>query len=263
MSEVLLLNPAKRRKARRNPSAAQRANRARFAAASRARANPARRRRKARRRNPAAAVFMPGPNRYASGTARGTAYRHRAASARARSAGKRRSNPARRRNPISLGGVNVNGIMAQLKEGALMGAGAVAADIGYGYIQRYLPASLQAGPGQVTAGSAIKAVITAAAGVTLSRATKGLSRKAAMGALVVQARDIVAGLLPAGSVAGLGYATPATRLSLQSSRIGPNRASPLGAYTQGPTPLLSAYTMPGASPLLSGGGARARERAIR
>jgi len=263
MSEVLLLNPAKRRKARRNPSAAQRANRARFAAAARARANPAKRRR-ARRRNPVA-VFSPGPNRYATGTARGTAYRHRVASSRTRTAAKRRANPIRRRrrNPISLGGVNVNGVMAQLKEGALMGAGAVAADMGYSYIQRYLPASLQAGPGQVTAGSALKAVITAAAGVMLSRATKGLSRKAAMGALVVQARDIVAGLLPAGSVAGLGYATPATRLSLQSNRIGPNRASPLGAYTQGPTPLLSAYTMPGASPLLSGGGARARERAIR
>jgi hypothetical protein len=262
MSEVLLLNPAKRRKARRNPSAAQRANRARFAAAARARSNPARRR-KARRRNPAAAVFMPGPNRYASGSARGTAYRHRAASSRARSAGKRRANPARRRrNPISLGGVNVNSIMAQLKEGAIMGAGAVAADIGYGYIQRYLPASLQAGPGQVTAGSAIKAVITAAAGVMLSKSTRGLSRKAAMGALVVQARDIVAGLLPAGTVAGLGYSTPATRLSLQSNRIGPNRAAPLGAYTTGPTPLLSAYMAPGGSPLLSGG-ARARERAIR
>lgn len=263
MSEVLLLNPAKRRKARRNPSAAQRANRARFAAAARARANPARRRRRARRRNPVA-VFSPGPNRYATGTARGTSYRHRAASSRARSAGKRRANPIRRRrNPISLGGVSVNGIMGALREGAVMGAGAVAADMAYGYVQRYLPASLQAGPGQVTAGSAVKAVITAAAGVMLSRATRGLSRKAAMGALVVQARDIVAGLLPAGAVAGLGYATPATRLSLQSNRIGPNRAAPLGAYTQGPTPLLSAYTMPGASPLLSGGGARARERAIR
>lgn len=239
MAEVLLLNPRGRRKARRkNPSPAQRRARAAFAAAARARAkNPARR----RARNP---VSLASP--YAANPRR----RRRA----------RRSNPigayrrvARRRsNPI-----NLDGIMSMLQGAAVQGAGAVAMDVAYSYVAKYLPASMQAGPGQVTLGSAVKAVITAVAGKALSKATNGLSMKAAQGALTVQARDIVAGLLPAGTMAGLGYMSPAS-IANYSPRIGPTRTA-LGAYVQGGTPLLSAYTQ-GGGPLLSGGGrARARE----
>lgn len=249
MAEVLLLNPAKRRKARRrNPSPAQRAARAKFAAMARARSAGARRANpKRRRRNPTPAVsYEMNPRRRRA----------------------RRRNPiaayrrvARRRNPIGLGSVSLNGIMAVAKEAAVMGAGAVAMDVAYGYVQKYLPASLQAGPNQATVGAAVKAVLTVAAGQMLSRSTGGLSRKAALGALTVQMRDLVSGMLPAGTVAGLGYAVPG-RVVNRSARIGPNQTT-MNAYTPpgSKTPLLNAYTAPGSmSPLLSGvRDARARE----
>lgn len=253
MAEVLLLNPAKRRKARRrNPSPAQLRARAKFAAMARSRRRNPARRVAARLRNPAPAVsYESNPRR------------------RRRSARRRnpiriyRSMTRRRRNPISLGGLSINSIMSTVKDAAVMGAGAVVVDMGYTYVQRYLPASLQAGPGQATAGAAVKALLTVAAGKALSRATGGLSQKAALGALTVQARDLVSGMLPAGTVAGLGYSVPG-RVVNRSARIGPNR---LSMYTPpgGPTPLLSAYTAPGSrSPLLSGAGnARQREGFMR
>lgn len=238
MDEVLLINPKKRRrtaKRRRNPSPAQLRARAKFAAAARARAgtsaraaNPARRR--ARRRNPAPLV----------------SYRTRAR--------------ARRRNPI--GGLNMGGIVASLKDAAVMGAGAIAMDVGYAQIARFLPAHLQAGPGQVTAGTAVKMLLTAVAGRAFSRATRGMSMQAAKGALTVQMRDTILGVLPAGMLPGiatgagaamagrLGYGVPAPVVNY-SGRVGPNRTQ-VGAFTRGGTPLLSAYTQPGTpSPLLS------------
>lgn len=238
MAEVLLLNPRGRRKARRkNPTPAQRRARAAFAAAARARAkNPARGR---RARNP---VSLASPY-----TANPRRRRRRYA---------RRSNPIgayrRRSNPI-----NLDGIMSMMQGAAIQGAGAVAMDVAYSYVAKYLPASMQAGPGQVTLGSAVKAVITAVAGKALNKATNGLSMKAAQGALTVQARDIVAGLLPAGTMAGLGYMSPAP-IANYSPRIGPSRTA-LGAYVQGGTPLLSAYVQGGTPLLSSGGRARARE----
>lgn len=234
MAEVLLLNPRPRRKARkarrRNPSPAQARARAAFAAAARRRVNPAKRR-VARRRNPIVA---------------------HARRANPISAYRRRSR--RRTNPISM-----DGIMQMLQGAAIQGAGAVAVDVAYSYVAKYLPANMQAGPGTVSLGSAVKAVITAFAGKALSKHTRGLSMKAAQGALTVQARDIVAGLLPAGTVAGLGYAVPSPVMNY-NPRIGPTRTA-LGAFVPGRPPLLSAYMAPGASPVLSG--ARAREGAIR
>lgn len=247
MAEILLLNPAKRKarkstkstrakKARRasNPSPAQLRARKAFAAMAKARsrkANP--KRRKARRANPAPAL------------------------ARVRRQTRRRSNPirARRRNPISL-----TGIMPIIRESAIMGAGAVAADLVYGYAARWLPANLQAGPGQLTAGSAVKAFLTAWAGHSLRGVTRGASVKAAQGALVGQMRDIVANMLPpmlqAQAVNGrMGWASPALVQPMQT-RVSPNR---LGAYTPGVSPSLSAYT-PGVSPSLSGRRFSARER---
>lgn len=234
MAEVLLLNPRTRRKARKgrrrgNPSPAQARARANFAAAARARhANPARRR-KARRRNPIGAVSNPARRAY-------------------RRSSRRRSNP-----------ISVSGVTQMLQGAAVMGAGAVAVDVAYSYVAKYLPANMQAGPGTVSLGSAVKAVFTAIAGKALSKSTKGLSMKAAQGALVVQARDIVAGLLPAGTMQGLGYMVPAPVVNY-SPRVGPNRTR-LGAFVPGRPPLLSAFMAPGTSPVLSG--ARSREGAIR
>lgn len=238
MARTVLINP-KRRKARRNPSPAQRANQRRFAAAARARSNPAKRR--ARRRNPAPIIsYTTNPRRRA-----------------------RRRNPVgayvarrRRRNPISLGGgrLSVNSILSLAKDGAIMGAGAVAMDFLYAQVSKYLPANMQAGPGQLNLGSAVKMGITAALGIALNRATKGISRKAAVGALTVQARDIVLTFVPASvssSVAGLSYASPA-RVMNRDLRIGSN----VGAYYRGQSPLMNgvgAYIPGMRSPVLSGG----------
>lgn len=236
MSEILLLNPRPRRKAkkarRRNPSPAQKRARAAFASAARARRatvapNPSPRRRRARRRNPVATY---------------------------------RRATRRQRNPI-----NVGGIMGMVKQGAVMGAGAVVADMAYAQIAKFLPANLQAGPGQITAGSLVKLALTAAAGQMLSRATGGMSRTAALGAIVVQTRDIVSGMVPDVLMAGrLGYAVNAPVIPY-SGRVGAMQPAQLGAYVTGPSPLLSgrlgAYLPPGgATPLLSGRGMSARER---
>lgn len=249
MAQTLLINPRKRgRKSRRRnptPSPAQRRARAAFAAAARARSGAARRANpKRRRRNPANYA----PVLYASNP------RRRA----------RRRNPVgaymvrrRRKNPISLGGssLSINSIMGMAKEAAIMGAGAVAMDWGYAQISRYLPASMQAGPGQVTIGTAVKMGITAALGIALNRVTKGISKKAALGAMVVQARDVALTYAPASvaaSVAGLGYMSPVPtmnrnlRLSANGGGVGaylPGMRSPalsgLGAYYGARSPLLN------------------------
>lgn len=268
MSQMLLINPKRRAKRsgakrRKAPSAAQRANWARFAAMSRRKAagsrarNPikARARRKARvsrRRNPIMVY-----------------------------ARKRRS--TRRSNPVSsnMGGglFNFRSYIAPLKEAAVMGAGAVAVDVAFGYINRYLPASMQKVSGSVGVGDAVKLVLTVALGKMLAGPTRGLSRKAAMGSLVVQARDITMTLLPPSITApmnGLGFVNPARVVPQMGSRVNANMranagtgganfntVSGLGMYTGG-TPLLSAtrnggmgvYT--GGTPLLSRAPARAR-----
>lgn len=241
MAEVLLLNPSPRKKAkkarRRNPgkpSAAQLRARKAFAEMARSRSAAARKanpkRRKARRRNPTPALARVRRQRSKNPIAR--SYRR---------AGRRRS------NPISLAG-----IMPMLRESAVMGAGAVVADLAYGYAARWLPANLQAGPGQLTAGSAVKAFLTAWAGHSLRGVTRGMSVKAAQGAIVVQARDIVANMLPPmlgaqANVGRVGWASPAVVQPMQT-RIG--GAGRVGAYTPGVSPSLSAYT-PGVSPSLS------------
>lgn len=248
--EILLINPRARRARRKNPSAAQKRARAAFAAAARARsrsANPKRRR--ARRRNPgipiASVPYVTNPRR------------------------RRRRNPSlrsmvgrrirRRSNPISVGGV-----MGPLKQAAVMGAGAVGMEVLYAYVDRMLPANLQSSPGQLSAGNAIKAVLTVVIGKALDRPTKGLSKQAAIGSLVVQAADIVRGLMPASlPLAGrMGYVVPG-RVVPGTARVGPNRTT-MGEYMRpGASALLNgpgrvgAYMTPGASALLSG---NARER---
>lgn len=188
MATTLMLNPRKRRASRKSgkraPSAKQRANWARFAKMARAR----------RSSNPA-------PRR-----------------AKRRSA-KRHSNPVvsyrartvrRRRNPIKLGGgggglLNLRSYITMGKDAAVMGVGAVAMDMAYAYATPYLPAMLQRVPGRLGLGDLAKMVLTVAFGKLLAKPTRGLSMKAAQGALIVQARDIALTLIPtpAPAVAGL------------------------------------------------------------
>lgn len=245
MATTLLLNPRRRRAARKgakrsrksNPSAAQKRARAAFAAMARGRsraaraANPKRRRarRSARRSNPIVSY--------------------------------RRSVSRRRRNPISLGGsglTNLRSYIAPIKDAAVMGAGAVAMDLAYGYAQPYLPAMLQRQAGRVGLGDLTKALLTVAFGKLLAKPTRGLSQKAAMGALVVQMRDVVLAFIPprqavqAVTVNGVGaFANPARVVQGNSRTTGSAGYTGVGAYVPARSPLLSGFVS-APSPLLAG-----------
>jgi hypothetical protein len=236
MAEMLLINP-RRRKARKSTarrSAAQRAATRRLVAMNKAR----------RRRNPAPAVAALNPRR-----------RRRSVSRMARVARRvyrrRRSNPSMR--------FSFAGVMREIQGALVQGAGAVAFDIAHGQIQRFLPAALVPVPGQIGIGDAVKAAITVFVGTALRGVTRGLSVKAATGALTVQAHGLIRQFVP--STLPLGYAVPG-QVAQGMARVGPNRAIVgVGRYTApGATPLLNRYTQPGASPLLNAARtARARE----
>lgn len=227
MAEMLLINPRRRRKARRaNP-----VRKARRAAAPIARA------RRRRRANPIALA----------GVTRRTRRRNPIARAR------KRVMSRRRRNPISLGGGS--SYMTIVRDALIGGAGAVAFDAAFGQINKYLPASMQTVPGSVGAGDAVKAIITVAVGKLLSKPTRGMSVKAAQASLIVQAHGIIKGFVPA--TVPMGYYSPA-RIAQGTNRVGPIRQG-VNAYQRpgGSTPLLSAYMPSNVTPLLNG--ARQRE----
>lgn len=160
----------------------------------------------------------------------------------------RRTSARRRRNPISLGGVSVNSFIGMLKDAALGGAGAIGVDLLMGQVNGYLPESLRSTRGELNAGTAVKAFATAVLGQLLAKPTRGLSRKMAAGALAVQARDAMAGFVPASMA--LGYASPAA-ITQGTNRVGPIRGG-MNAYVRGgKTPLLSAYTQSNVTPLLN------------
>lgn len=250
MPQLLLINPGRKVKpmAKRRTAAQKRAT-AKMIAANRARAGGSRRRaaRKSpkRRRNPLPVVASARRvGRRVKRTARRTYSRIR-----------------RRRNPISMG--RASSYIGMFKDAAIQGGGAVAVDIGYAYVEGMLPASLQRTPGRIGLGDAVKAVATVAAGKFLSRFTRGLSMKAAQGALTVQAHGLVSALLPAGMTAGrVGWMVAAPVIP-GTARVGPNGQvqGRVGAYmTPGQTALLNggrtgAYMPPGATPLLAGVGA--------
>ena len=232
MAEMLLINPRRRRKAKRAAPARRRRNPLALA-----RVMPRR-----RRRNPIAAV------------------RRR----RANPIGAMRRRVMRRRNPAMLGG---NYMMA-IREALMDGFGAVAIDYAYHMIAKAIPGTagsmLTPNPTSVGAADAVKAVLTVVLGNALNGVTRGFSRKAAKASLTVQSYQIMKKVLPAqissNLSGGLGYMTPAVVAAGGNTRIGPIRGQ-MGMYTTpGATPLLSAYTASGsASPLLSGSSARMRE----
>jgi hypothetical protein len=194
--------------------------------------------------------------------------------AKRRTVAKRRHNPVsvlaaapkrRRRNPIGLkrvhtvrrrrNPINTRSIMGDLKTAMIGGVGAVAVDVFMGQVANpYLPTSMQIVAGSIGVGDAVKMAITLAAGEFLKKPTKGLSRQMAIGALTVQSSNILRTFLP--TTMTLGYALPA-RIVQGNQRVGP-LMSRVGAYQPaGNTPLLGAYTRPGAGVMLSG--ARSRE----
>jgi hypothetical protein len=164
----------------------------------------------------------------------------------------RRTMARRRRNPIGMGNV-MGGYMGAVREALMGGAGAVALEVVFGQVNKFLPATLQKTPGVIGAGDAVKAILTVVMGQVLKGPTKGFSVKAAQASLTVQAHDIIKSFVPA--ALPLGYASPAM-ITQGTNRIGPIRKG-MNAYTSSGSPLLSAYNKPGSSPLLSG--ARNRE----
>jgi len=229
MAEMLLINPRRRRKAKRAAPARRRRNPLALARVTRR-----------RRRNPVAAV------------------RRR----RANPIGMMKRRVMRKRNPAILGGY-----MGAIREALMDGFGAVAIDYAYGMIAKAIPGTagnmLRPNPTSVGAADAVKAVLTVILGNALNGVTRGFSRKAAKASLTVQSYQIMKKVLPAqitSNLSGLGYMTPAVVTSGYGTRIGPIRGQ-MGAYiAPGTTPLLSAYTASGsASPLLSGSNARMRE----
>jgi hypothetical protein len=224
MAQVLLLNPRSRRRA----SAGGKKRRA----TSR------------RRRNPIGAL-----RRSYSSLTRRSPKRRAARSTR------------RRRNPIGLGMGSTRGLFGQVMPAVIGAAGAVAIDALYAKISPHLPASLQRVPGKVGVGDVAKLALTLVAGKMLNKATRGFSQKAAAGAVLVQAYNMIANMVPPGT---LGWYSPYPVMA-SNQRIGPTR---MGAFVPGRTPLLagarvSAYTS-APSPLLSGvNPARAREGFIR
>lgn len=203
MAEMLLINPRKRKAARKAR-----------------RASPiAKRRVMRRRKNPIAAV-------------------------------KRRV--MRRRNPINMG--MGGGYMTAIREALMGGAGAVAMDLVFGQVNKFLPATLQKTSGTIGAGDAIKAVLTVFIGQALNKPTRGFSKKAAQASLTVQAHDIIRSFVPA--TMALGYYSPAMTAQ-GTNRVGPIRKG-VNAYTSGGTPLLNAYQASGGATALLNG-ARNRE----
>ena len=227
MAEMLLINPRRRRKARKARPAARR------------------RTRRAARRAPVIMVANPRARRAA---------RRRSHNPIAKA--RRRTMSRRSRNPISLGG---GSMMSILRDALIGGAGAVAMDVVHGQIARFLPASLQRVPGTIGAGDAVRAIITVAVGQLLAKPTRGLSRKAAAASLTVQAHDIIRSFVPASMPLGsVGFASPAM-IAQGTNRVGPIRQGVNAYMPRGASPLLSAYTPGNVTPLLNG--ARAREGA--
>lgn len=207
MAQMLLINPRRRKAARK--------------------ANPvARRRKMTRRRNPVAALAK-----------RRTMRRRRNPIA----AVARRRVMRRRRNPIG-GGM----LMTAIREAFIGGAGSVAVDVIQGYINKVLPANLQSVPGKVGIGDAVKAVTTVMLGHYLAGPTRGLSRKMAMGALTVQAAGIVKQFVPTGMTMGYYVPGAVSQGSNRVSPINRQgmgaytKGTPLlSAYTSGQSPLLN------------------------
>lgn len=224
--KLLLINPARRRKA-----------------------SAKKRRASSRKRNP-----MP------AGLARYFAKKGRRKGAR-RARGGGRVARGRRRNPIAVGGI-VRKLQPMVVEAGIGAAGAIGMEYLWGKVNPMLPPSLQSAPGKVGVGEAVKVLATVLIGSVADRPTKGLAMRGARGALAVQLYNIARSMLPASFVQQLAYVGPAPVVQ-GTWWVGPNAVrrgasvSTMGALMRpGATPLLSgvgALMQPGgATPLLSG-----------
>lgn len=202
MSEILLLNPRRKRRGKRRMPAGL----ARYWASHRRRAtNPRRRRRHARRH----VARVHHKRRRVRMMPVLTNRRRRRAHRRHHVRRYRASNPRRRR--FGGGGSSVRGMVkGYVIPGVIGGVGTLALDVVYGYVSPYLPAQLQAG----WFGVGAKLAVILATGYALNKFAPRLRPKtqvAVLGATTVLAygaiKQAVAGMLPAGTtIPGLsGY----------------------------------------------------------
>lgn len=208
MSEMLLINPAYRKKAKRASPARKRAKRT-----------------KARRAKNTVPHYCPNP----------THARRRRVSAVKKHRARRRS--SYKRNPIA--GLSM-GSITSLAKGALIGAaGAVAVDVAFGYAKSVLPASMQS-PVDVS-GNMNPMYFLAKGGVAVLLGVLGkkITRQAgkmAEGSLTVTMYDALKGFVPA-SIA-LGYVSPGAVLQghRQSSLPRPVNRPQVAQYVGGYDP---------------------------
>lgn len=204
-------------------------------------------------------LLLINPRRRRKSAKRKTTARRRNPIAAVKHAPKRRRNPIaamrrkvlgrRRRNPISLG-VSQKDFLDGVKQALVGASGAVAMDLIMGQINPHLPAGLQTNANNVGVGDAVKAGITVVLGKMLSKSTRGMSQRMAVGALTVQAHTIASAYLPA--TATVGFYSPA-KVANGSGRVGPirrgvNAFNPAGSQT----PMLGRFNSHSASPMLNG-----------
>lgn len=212
---TLLLNPRRRRKAaksRKHRTAAQRAATRRMIAANRARkgSSAPRRARRSRRRS----VVLANPIRRA-----------------------RRSRRSYRRNPIggrAFNRVRSSGAFNMLKQGGMLGVGAVAVDILYGQLLRFLPASMALpmnSDGSTNwmyfAGKAATAIGVATFGKKVIPAR--FAEMAGVGTLAIMAYQIARSMVPASLTLG-AYVNPGRVVGGRMNGL----RGPVGAYQQLP-----------------------------
>jgi len=192
---TIAANPRKRR-TRRNPkrarSAAQKAATRRMLAANRSRSGAAPKRRKSRRRT----VAVSAPRRIVR---------------RARSTARRSRSAARSFSMRGIGG----GATSLLKTGAIGAGGALVSDVAMGFVNGFLPASMNSklsvdgSPNYLNAAAKFGVTLLMRA-VTSKVLSADTANRMAAGAVTVQAyellRPMVAGVLPAGM--GLGWFSP-------------------------------------------------------
>lgn len=183
---TLLLNPAKRRRARKSRKArspAQRAATRKMLAANRARRPGSRRRRATVHANPV---------------------HHRRRSYR--------RNPIGGRSRRAFNSVRASGAFNLMKQGAMLGVGAVAVDILWGQLQRFLPASMAVPMN--TDGSTNWLYFAGKAAAAIGVATFGrkvlparFAEAAGVGALAIMAYQIGRSMVPSSLVLG-AYVNP-------------------------------------------------------
>lgn len=146
-------------------------------------------------------------------------------------------------NPHGHGRGLLASALHTLKDGAVGAAGALAVDIGYGYVKGYLPAPLQAGYGR----TASKLALAVLGGLVTDKIFRGRGKQVAVGSATVTIHEALKDLsnqfapaLPVGSYEDVaGY---------DSAQIVDNRTGAYmqtGAYMREKTAALNGDMLPG------------------